>query len=166
MPVDVDAALCFTRERGWHLLPAPALLAALDTHRRRPHWVPHPLVTYLLALQEGYTQEHAARVACRYPRRPMRTLNEALDQFAYHPATDVTAPKHAIVRDLFRELVMDLWDAIPDGPEKTLTIRKVQEAQMFANLAIALTSKADLSSTRSIAPQLPAQDAHLDDAGD
>lgn len=85
----------------------------------------------------------------------MRTLDEAQNQFAYHPATDVTAPKHAAVRDLFGELLPKLWDAVPDGAEKTLAIRKLQEAQMYANLAIALTSEADTGETRATARVLP-----------
>lgn len=122
----MEAALCFTRDQGWHLVPAPALLAAFD----RP---------------EKQTRR----------RRVMRTLSDAQDQFAYHPATPETAPKHAAVRDLFRDLLPALWEAIPDGPEKTLAIRKLQEAQMYANLAIALTAPADTGETRSVARQLP-----------
>jgi hypothetical protein len=86
----------------------------------------------------------------------MRSLDDALDQFAYHPATPETAPKHAAVRDLFRDLLPALWEAVPDGPEKTLAIRKLQESQMFCNLAIALTSAADTGETRAVARELPA----------
>jgi hypothetical protein len=85
----------------------------------------------------------------------MRTLEEAQGQFAYHPATDDTAPRHAAVRDLFREMVDKLWEQVPDGPEKTLVFRKLQEAQMYANLAIALTAPADTGETRSTARVLP-----------
>lgn len=88
----------------------------------------------------------------------MRTLEEARDQFAYHPATDVTAPQHAAVRDLFAETVERLWSAVPDGPEKTLAIRALQTAQMYANLAIALQAPADTSSTRSVARKLAPED--------
>lgn len=85
----------------------------------------------------------------------MRSLDEAQNQFAYHPATPETAPKHAAVRDLFGDTLVKLWEVVPDGPEKTLAVRKLQEAQMFANLAIALTSEADTSETRSVARELP-----------
>jgi hypothetical protein len=85
----------------------------------------------------------------------MRTEREAIGQFAYHPATAETAPKHSKVRDLFMGLVQDLWREIPDGPEKTLALRKLQEAQMFANLAIALTAPEDLGETRATARVLP-----------
>ena len=85
----------------------------------------------------------------------MRTLEDAQNQFAYHPATSETAPKHAAVRDLFGELLPKLWDAVPDGPEKTLAIRALQESQMYANLAIALTAPADTGDTRATARELP-----------
>lgn len=86
----------------------------------------------------------------------MRTLTDAQNQFAYHPATAETAPRHAAVRDLFRDTLDKLWDAVPDGPEKTLAIRALQESQMYANLAIALTAPADTSETRGVARALPA----------
>lgn len=86
----------------------------------------------------------------------MRTELEALEQFAYHPATEDTAPRHSAVRDTFFQTVQTLWPLLPDGPEKTLALRKLQEAAMYANLAVALTAPADYSETRSVARQLPA----------
>lgn len=84
----------------------------------------------------------------------MRTLDEALNQFAYHPATPETARQHNHVRMSFRDLIDEIWDTIPDGPEKTLVMRKLQEAQMYANLAIALTVPAD-SKTPHVARVMP-----------
>lgn len=87
----------------------------------------------------------------------MRSLAEVLDQFAYHPATEQTAPLHAEIRDVFARLAAELWPLIPEmsGPERTLVMRKLQEAQMYANLAVALTAPADLSPARSVARVLP-----------
>jgi hypothetical protein len=85
----------------------------------------------------------------------VRTLEEALDQFAYHPATPETAPKHAAIRDAFAAFVSELWDLVPPGPERTLVFRELQRSQMFANLAVALTVPADLSETRDVARVLP-----------
>lgn len=85
----------------------------------------------------------------------MRTLDEARQQFVYHPATEDTAPRHAALRDLMEETLVRLWDVIPDGPEKTLAVRKLQEAQMYGNLAIALTAPVDVGPTRSVARVLP-----------
>lgn len=87
----------------------------------------------------------------------MRSLAEALDQFAYHPATPDTAPRHSAVRDETADFLTRMWDQIPDGPEKTLAIRKLQEFQMYANLAIALTAPVDTGATRSVARVLPAE---------
>lgn len=81
----------------------------------------------------------------------MRSLQDALDQFSYHPATSDTAPRHAAVRDGFAAFLEQLWPLVPDGPEKTLAVRKLQESQMYANLAIALTAPPDTSATRSVA---------------
>jgi hypothetical protein len=79
----------------------------------------------------------------------MRTLDEALNQFAFHPGTSETAPKHAAVRDLFKRTLELLW------PEKTLAIRALQQSLMLSNLAIALTAPADTSETRATARVLP-----------
>jgi hypothetical protein len=87
----------------------------------------------------------------------MRTLEDARHAFAYHPATPETAPKHAAVRDLFRSTVEQLWALVPDGPEKTLAIRALLEAQMNANLGIALTAPADEGETRATARVLPVE---------
>lgn len=85
----------------------------------------------------------------------MRSFDDVLDQFAYHPATPDTAPRHAGVRDVFSEVAEALWPLVPDGPEKTLVFRKLQEAQMYANLAVALTAPADRGPTRATARVLP-----------
>jgi hypothetical protein len=85
----------------------------------------------------------------------MRTREEAVQQFVYHPATAQSALQHSKVRDHFVATVHILWGLIPDGPEKTLTMRKLQEAAMYANLAIALGAPADVSETRSVARVLP-----------
>lgn len=85
----------------------------------------------------------------------MRTLEDVLDQFAYHPATPETAPKHAAIRDEFADFAERLWEFLPAGPEKTLVFRELQQAQMYANLAVALTAPADLSPARSVARVLP-----------
>lgn len=84
----------------------------------------------------------------------MRTLDEALGQFAYHPATAETAPKHNAVRKLAADTATALWDLVPDGPEKTLALRALQEMAMYANLAIALTVPVD-SEHADVARVLP-----------
>lgn len=87
----------------------------------------------------------------------MRTLEEALDQFAYHPATPDTAPMFAAVRDKVMAFTRDIWELIPGSPEKTLALRHLQSFQMFTNLAIAMTSPADLTN-HAVARVLPAEE--------
>lgn len=87
----------------------------------------------------------------------MRTLDDARDQFAYHPATEETAPKHDAVRQLFLEMVERLWPLVPDGPEKTLAIRDLQRAQMNANLAVALLAPAVQPGTKLLVREIPSE---------
>lgn len=74
----------------------------------------------------------------------MRTLDEALNQFAYHPATPQVGPLYAEMRAEVMSLTRRVWDKIPDGPEKTTAFRGLQQFLMHANLAIALTTPSDL----------------------
>lgn len=84
----------------------------------------------------------------------MRSLEEVLDQFAYHPATSATAPVYDQLRADVSGLVQDTWDLIPDGPEKTLAYRELQRFLQMACLAVALTTPAD-HATAHIARVLP-----------
>jgi hypothetical protein len=86
------------------------------------------------------------------------SLDGALDLFVYHPATPDTAHRHAAVREELVNTVRRLWTVVPDGPEKTLMIRDLQKAGMWANCAIALTAPADTGPTASIARVLPTVD--------
>lgn len=85
----------------------------------------------------------------------MRSLDDALAHFVYHPATPETAAKHAALRDLFVDLIPKVWDLLPDGPDKTVVIRAMEEALQKGNAAIAMTAAADTSATRSVARVLP-----------
>ena len=88
----------------------------------------------------------------------MRTLNDAVDQLGYHPATPTVAPKYAALRQAAIDLASDTWDLIPDGPEKTLALRGLQQWLMYANLAVALTVPLDLDTAhvaRVMPPQAP-----------
>lgn len=58
--------------------------------------------------------------------------------FAFHPAdTEEKRELHEAVRDMAFVLADWINDSIPDSAEKTLAIRKVQEAMFYANSAIA-----------------------------
>lgn len=86
----------------------------------------------------------------------MRTLDEARNQFAYHPATPDTAPRHDAIRGLFLRFVEELWPLIPDGPEKTLALRDLQTAQMRANGAVAMLAPAVEPGTHLVVREVPA----------
>lgn len=84
----------------------------------------------------------------------MRTIHEVKNQLAYHPATQGTAKIHDELRIAFFEHAVAIWDLIPDGPEKTIVMRKLQEGLMYANLAVALQAPID-AETAGVARVLP-----------
>jgi hypothetical protein len=84
----------------------------------------------------------------------VRSLDEVANQFAYHPATLETAKTHDELRNVYIEHAQRIWELIPDGPEKTLAMRKLQESLMYANLAVALTAPVD-HDTADVARVLP-----------
>jgi len=57
--------------------------------------------------------------------------------FKFHPATAVTGPMHDDVRVHFRDLAKRLLNTLPAGPDRTLALRKLQEAMMLSNACIA-----------------------------
>lgn len=67
----------------------------------------------------------------------MRTKEEALAHFKYKAPNEETRPKFALVTDWFVGMVEAIYDVIPDGPGKTLALRKLSEARMAVNSAIA-----------------------------
>lgn len=64
--------------------------------------------------------------------------------FSFHlPDSDEKRDHHDRIRESARLLAKD-WDMfVPDSPEKALAIRKLQEAMMYANSAIAQYYKHD-----------------------
>jgi hypothetical protein len=86
----------------------------------------------------------------------MRSLDDVLDQFSYHPATADTAPKHDAIRSAFLRFAAELWPLVPSGPEKTLVFRELQKAQMMANLSVALTAPAVEPGTVLLVREVPA----------
>lgn len=62
--------------------------------------------------------------------------------FSHHPpASEEVANNHQLVRDLVKDLAYSLLLIVPPSPERTLAIRKLQEAMMFSNSAIAQHGK-------------------------
>jgi len=70
----------------------------------------------------------------------LRTKEDITNQFGYHKATSETGPLHDSIRKDFITFAKNIYDVIPDGPEKTIVMRKLQEALMYTNLAVALTA--------------------------
>lgn len=61
--------------------------------------------------------------------------------FDHHPPkSENTANLHAAVRREVKTTAAFFIAELPDSPEKTLAIRKLQEALMWANAAIAFNS--------------------------
>jgi hypothetical protein len=65
------------------------------------------------------------------------TNPELEHRFKFHPATAVTGPLHANVRNTLLDVAAVLSDTIPPGREQALFVTKLEEAMMWANAAIA-----------------------------
>jgi hypothetical protein len=57
--------------------------------------------------------------------------------FTYHPPVGDQVERYQYIREGGRILARLIDGQAPDGPEKTLALRKLQEAVMWANAAIA-----------------------------
>ena len=68
----------------------------------------------------------------------MRTIDEVYHAFTYHPPTGDQPLFYEGVRERAKNLATFVFDFIPESPERTIAIRKIQEAVMAANLACAL----------------------------
>lgn len=65
-------------------------------------------------------------------------IHERIDNdFGYHKATVETGPMHDDVRAHCKALAHWLADNVPAGRHQSLAITALQEAQMWANAAIA-----------------------------
>lgn len=69
------------------------------------------------------------------------TVDDINRIFSHHPPKSVaTAANHEEIRKEVRELALKWNRDLPSCPEKTIAIRRLQEAMMFANSAIAQAS--------------------------
>jgi len=57
--------------------------------------------------------------------------------FTYIPTTPETLPHYEAVNAAAADLYDEILNHVPEGPDRTLAIRKLQEARMWANCAIA-----------------------------
>lgn len=58
--------------------------------------------------------------------------------FTYHPPVGDQSEKYQKLREKAKEYAQLIVDLTPQSAEQTLAIRKVQEASMMANAAIAI----------------------------
>ena len=66
-----------------------------------------------------------------------------LNWFAFHPATAVTGPIHDAIRTDFRATAKALLEVLPAGPDRTVALRKLQEAMWAANACVACNQTED-----------------------
>lgn len=58
--------------------------------------------------------------------------------FVFHPVKDDQPERYALLREKFEELSILILENTPESREQTLAIRKLKEAAMGANEAIAV----------------------------
>jgi len=67
-----------------------------------------------------------------------RTIEEVERNFTYWPPRfEEQIEAHKVIREQGKAFAMTIFNNVPDSPEKTLAIRKVEEAVMWANAGIA-----------------------------
>lgn len=62
---------------------------------------------------------------------------EIANNFTYHPPQPEQIEIYENMRDEGKSLALFIYENCPGGPERTLAIRKIEEAVMWANAAIA-----------------------------
>lgn len=60
------------------------------------------------------------------------------NSFTYHPPTGYQVERYQQIRDKAKMLATEIEGHCPESAEKTLAIRKLQEAVMWANASIAI----------------------------
>lgn len=68
----------------------------------------------------------------------MRTVEEVEKAFTYHPPKDTQPERYESIREAGKNLAMEILSACPENADRTTAIRKVREAVMTANAAIAI----------------------------
>lgn len=74
------------------------------------------------------------------------------NDFAFHPATDLTAELHNSTRANFANLAHWIIDNVPPGGARETCVEKLREAMMWANAGIACDSN-----PAEVVPQSPTQ---------
>lgn len=63
--------------------------------------------------------------------------SDIANRFGFHPADEVTGPKHDRVRHACADLANVLDELLPDGREKSLAITNLEQTMFWANAAVA-----------------------------
>jgi hypothetical protein len=75
--------------------------------------------------------------------QPYRAFDEKeiVEIFSYHPPTPDQRMTYERINAAFIDLAIEIAPFLPDGPGKTAAIRKLADARMAANAAVALGGK-------------------------
>jgi hypothetical protein len=68
----------------------------------------------------------------------MRTIQDLENIFSYHKPHGDQPERYERIRAYAKGLATEIFHLCPESPERTLALRKVQEACMFANASIAI----------------------------
>jgi hypothetical protein len=67
----------------------------------------------------------------------MDLLPRILNDFEFHPASPEKGERHQHIRDLCKQLAIELAGAVPAGRELSLALTSLEETMMWANAGIA-----------------------------
>ena len=73
-------------------------------------------------------------------------------RFTFHPATKETGPKHDAIRADLKRLALKWHRELPDGRQKSLALTSLEEAQHWANAAVAIGGSSDAAPVATPAP--------------
>jgi hypothetical protein len=71
----------------------------------------------------------------------MMTHEQLEDIFCYHAPTEAQRIKYELINDAMLECAKQIDAVMPAGPGATVAIRKLAEARMAANAAVALEGR-------------------------
>lgn len=74
---------------------------------------------------------------------PSKLPPDVRQRFEYHPATEVTGPKHDSIRNAFVGLAVIVAELVPAGRHQSLAYTALQESLMWANAGIAVDTPKD-----------------------
>ncbi len=87
-------------------------------------------------IERALNKETAKKVSVEVPND-----DKIQHWFTYHPPTEDDIPKYLAIRQSGLGLARIIYDLCPNSADKSVAIRKVREAVMTANAAIACCGK-------------------------